>query len=73
MTAFNVTQMRLTGSIDQHEGRVELLINGRWGYIATQGMNYDDKDNAAKVVCREMGFRYEKKIKKIVAEYVTYL
>jgi hypothetical protein len=29
LTGFNVTQMRLTGGIDQHEGGVELLINGR--------------------------------------------
>ncbi|XP_060552044.1 scavenger receptor cysteine-rich domain superfamily protein-like [Ruditapes philippinarum] len=53
---FNVTQMRLTGGIDQHEGGVELLINGRWGYIATQGMTHNDTDNAAKVICKEMGF-----------------
>ncbi|XP_060552045.1 neurotrypsin-like [Ruditapes philippinarum] len=53
---FNVTQMRLTGGVGQTDGRVELLINGRWGYIATQGMTYNETDNAAKVVCREMGF-----------------
>ncbi|XP_060552042.1 scavenger receptor cysteine-rich type 1 protein M130-like isoform X5 [Ruditapes philippinarum] len=53
---FDVTQMRLTGGVYQNEGRVELLINGRWGYIATQGMTHNDTDNAAKVVCREMGY-----------------
>jgi hypothetical protein len=49
--------MRLTGGVNQNEGRVELLINGRWGYIATHGMAYNDTDNAAKVICREMGYR----------------
>jgi hypothetical protein len=63
LTGFNVTQMRLTGGVNQNEGRVELLINGRWGYIATRGMTYMETSNAAKVVCREMGYRYENKIK----------
>ena len=44
--------VRLLGSRDYHEGRVEIMYQGIWGTICDSG--WDDID--ATVVCRELGF-----------------
>ena len=44
--------MRLAGSSNEQEGRVEIMYQGIWGTICDEG--WDDID--ATVVCRELGF-----------------
>ncbi|XP_053403672.1 scavenger receptor cysteine-rich type 1 protein M130-like isoform X2 [Mercenaria mercenaria] len=43
-------------SNSQNEGRVELLINGRWGSISSYYSRSYNIENAAKVLCKEMGY-----------------
>ena len=43
--------MRLIGG-DEHEGTVEICIDGVWGSVCD---DYWDRDNA-QVVCRQLGF-----------------
>ena len=44
--------MRLTGSMNNHEGRVEVLVDGSWGSFCSKGWDMND----ANIVCRELGF-----------------
>ena len=45
-------RLRLAGGKHKYEGRVEALVNGKWGPISARGWT----KNAAKVVCRQLGF-----------------
>jgi len=45
---------RLSGTLNSHEGRLEVYHNGVWGTVCDNGFT----DTAAKVVCRSLGFRY---------------
>ena len=44
--------VRLVGGSSYNEGRVEILYNGVWGTICSNGWNH----NNAIVTCRSMGF-----------------
>ena len=46
------TAIRLVGGSSYNEGRVEILYNGVWGTICSDGWNI----NNAIVTCRSMGF-----------------
>ena len=46
--------VRLSGTLNSHEGRLEVYHNGVWGTVCDNGFT----DTAAKVVCRSLGFRY---------------
>lgn len=50
--------MRLVGSVNMTEGRLEICVNGHWGTICNDGVDEDDTfdKNAARVVCRQLGF-----------------
>ena len=40
------------------EGRLEICVNGHWGTVCNDGVNDGDMfdKNAARVVCRQLGF-----------------
>ncbi|XP_053597438.1 uncharacterized protein LOC103578371 isoform X2 [Microplitis demolitor] len=44
--------IRLSGSENEHEGRVEVKIMGLWGQVCDDGFGMIDAD----VICREIGF-----------------
>ncbi|XP_062135788.1 uncharacterized protein LOC133845355 isoform X3 [Drosophila sulfurigaster albostrigata] len=46
-------QLRLTGGNSPNMGRVEVKINGQWGYVCDDNFGLRDAD----VVCRELGFK----------------
>ena len=47
--------VRLQGPLSGNgTGRVEIFYNGQWGTICDSGWNM----NAAKVACRELGYKY---------------
>ena len=44
--------VRLVNGTNQHEGRVEICSNNRWGTVCDNGWD----ENEAKVVCKQLGF-----------------
>ncbi|EDV95796.1 GH15575 [Drosophila grimshawi] len=46
-------QVRLTGGESPHMGRVEVKVNGKWGYVCDDKFGLPDAD----VVCRELGHK----------------
>ena len=48
----NDSTIRLVGGSSHSEGRVEVLYNGVWGTICSDGWNND----SANVACRTLGF-----------------
>ena len=44
--------VRLQGSANNQEGRVELCMDGVWGTVCDNSWN----DTEASVVCRQLGF-----------------
>ena len=51
-------QVRLVGGSGPHEGRVEVCWDHHWGAVCDD--NWDD--NAATVVCRQLGYIPESKL-----------
>lgn len=47
--------VRLVGGSNAWEGRVEIHLSGAWGTVA-EPVSYHDLTNAAKVVCRQLGY-----------------
>ena len=55
----NVTgDLRLVGGSSLYEGRVEICWNGTWGTICSYNNDWYYFSNAAKVVCRQLGYPY---------------
>eukprot|EP00118_Oscarella_pearsei_P020627 m.224758 g.224758 ORF g.224758 m.224758 type:complete len:1431 (+) comp40003_c2_seq6:15-4307(+) len=47
-----ISNIRLAGGALSHEGRVEILHNGKWGTICDNGWSISD----AQVACRQLGY-----------------
>ena len=45
--------LRLMGGSSESQGRVEICLGGKWGTVADVAWN----NNAAMVVCRQLGYR----------------
>ena len=45
--------IRLVGGSSEHEGRVEICLDGEWGTICNNFWSYQE----ARVVCRQLSFR----------------
>lgn len=56
--------MRLVGSANMTEGRLEICVNKLWGTVCNDGVREGDKfdKNAARVVCRQLGFPESSKL-----------
>ncbi|KAJ3652129.1 hypothetical protein Zmor_018121 [Zophobas morio] len=54
------TQVRLVNGTNQRQGRVEIRYHGTWGTICDDDFNED----AAKVVCQQLGFKGAAVVKK---------
>ena len=55
----NIGDVRLVGSANMTEGRLEICVNDYWGTVCNdQGINNDRQfdRNATVVVCRQLGF-----------------
>lgn len=48
-------ELRLVGSANNYEGRVEVLYNGAWGTVCDDRWDYQG-NKAATVVCKQLGF-----------------
>ena len=46
--------VRLVGSSNQYEGRVEVCINDQWGTVCDDSWGTTD----ATVICRQLGYAY---------------
>lgn len=47
-----VQNVHLVDGVSNSSGRIELLVNGRWGTVNEDGWNV----NASNVVCRQLGY-----------------
>jgi len=55
--------IRLLGSLQSNEGRVEVCFNEAWGTVCDNSWDIDD----ANVVCRQLGFsRHSESYKDVV-------
>lgn len=63
--------MRLIGGVNITEGRLEVCVDGLWGTVCNDGVNEGDKfdKNAARVVCRQLGFPESSKLFQIIISF----
>ena len=52
----NTGDVRLVGSVNMTEGRLEICVNDYWGTVCNDGASDVFDRNAAEVVCRQLGF-----------------
>ena len=62
-------EIGLFGGSNYLEGRVEICINGVWGFVCDDGWN----DVAAGVVCRQLGHTHEGMCLSIITAEVIVL
>ncbi|XP_053403598.1 scavenger receptor cysteine-rich type 1 protein M160-like isoform X2 [Mercenaria mercenaria] len=59
---FNIKTIRLVNGSTFYEGKVELDVNGRWGSVCTSHMSFLQKEFAAEVVCKYLGYSGKDKL-----------
>ena len=52
ITLVGIVSVKLAGSVNSNEGRVEVLVDESWGVFCSNGWDMND----ANIVCRELGF-----------------
>lgn len=53
-SGFKKGEVRLVGGSGNHDGRVEVFLNGQWGTV--DGTPWDD--HSANIVCRQVGYHF---------------
>ena len=52
----NIGDVRLIGSVNMTEGRLEICANDYWGTVCNDGVDDIFDRHAAEVVCKQLGF-----------------
>ena len=61
--------VHLVGGSGDHEGNVQVCINGTWGYVCDNSWNYND----ARVVCRQLGYSTSSYNGRAIAFYIMWI
>ena len=67
MCCQNEGEVRLQGGTNNYSGRVEVCLNGTWGYVCATEWDWTD----ASVVCKQLGYSRFGIITLVLTRYYT--